>query len=409
MAGAFRLSSPASCAPTCVVASSRMAWFTFAVRSARAKWWWRSAPFMSPARRGAASSLYWRSRRNSPLDVHHGFLAGAQSTEGAPAHRCCRALPARRPCVGHRTGCCRCRARRSVHAVPADGRAGVSSAATAPGRGDREDLGAGPRPGPSTAPSTRPLARGAAGHRSGGRRDAAAGRVPLGVPPGAGGQRSPGGSSGAAAALGGGGGGRGPTALGADGGVLASRRRGGTGARAGPAGARGPLSSAAAVGAGEADAERAGPAPVLAPASASGWIDASAAGSPRADREALRAHPCPAVLLASLSRNPGPARPLARAGDPAPPGWCRPRKGGRGRERWRGRDRLALARAIGLGRAVVGGLIETRLSPGRSAVSPVWRTTTDRWGVHRRGEAPRAARATPAAGGPEARPSRAPP
>ena len=34
-------------------------------------------------RRGAMSSLYWRSRRNSPPDVHHDFLAGAQSTGGA--------------------------------------------------------------------------------------------------------------------------------------------------------------------------------------------------------------------------------------------------------------------------------------------------------------------------------------
>ena len=70
-----------------------------------------------------------------------------------------------------------------------------------------------------------------------------------------------------------------------------------------------------------------------------------------------------------------------------------------GSERWRGRDRLPRAGAIGLGGALVGGLIETRVCPGRSAVSPVWRTTTDRWGVPRRGETPRAARAAPAGRG----------
>jgi hypothetical protein len=51
----------------------------------------------SPALPWCASPLYWRSRRDSPLDVPHGNLGGAHSHTGALPRRAFSALPPRQP------------------------------------------------------------------------------------------------------------------------------------------------------------------------------------------------------------------------------------------------------------------------------------------------------------------------
>jgi len=57
-----------------------------------------STSFFSSAADDASSPLYWRSRRNSPLDVHQrSALPGRGSSLGAPSAGGFVALPARRP------------------------------------------------------------------------------------------------------------------------------------------------------------------------------------------------------------------------------------------------------------------------------------------------------------------------
>ncbi len=264
------------------------------------------------------------------------------------------------------------RARWRLQTRHAGGGPGLSRAPGADRRGRRAGAGAGSSPRASAAAPARRAARGRVfPERSGGRADAAAGRVRLGVDPGVGGQRSAGGASRAPAPVGGGRGGQSEAAVRAAGGIFAAREHGRAGARARAVGASVSLPLAPAAGAGAVAGEHARATLVRAGSSPGGWDPASPAGAAGAHREAVDPDSSPAGSQAALSRPAGAACGVAVASR-APPGGGR-RSGGQ----WSSGGRVGTAGdglVAGAGRArraaVLGGVVGPGVRPGRLSVPP---------------------------------------